>query len=539
MRPRAVLVGPPGSGKTTVGSALAAAWAVSFRDTDADIETIAGKPIPDIFVDDGEEHFRALEVQAVRTALAEHGGVLSLGGGAILATQIRELLTDHPVIFLTVELGEAVKRVGLDQGRPLLAVNPRATLRYLMEQRRPLYEEVATHTVDTTGRGAEEIVAEITKLLTMAASRGVAAAPRPLDPSEHRADISQPQSSAATRIEVGGEQPYEIIIGDHITGCLPGLVAGAARAAVIFTASVKHDASHVVHELIDAGLIVTPIEVPDAEAAKTLEVAGRCWETLATGGLTRTDVIVGVGGGALTDLAGFVAAGWLRGVRWVPVATSVNGMVDAAIGGKTGVNIAAGKNLVGAFHPPAGVLCELSALRTLPAAHVNAGMAEVVKCGFIADPVILDLIGHEGVLPELIERSVRVKAGVVSQDLRESGLREILNYGHTLAHAIEKVENYRWSHGHAVSVGLVYAAILGRLTGRPDFVDQTRKPLASLGLPVSYDGPWAQLRAAMAVDKKARGSSLRFVLLDGLAQPVTVAMDDERLLVRAYEDLRV
>lgn len=164
MKPRAVLVGPPGSGKSTVGSLLASAWAVSFRDTDTDIETAAGKPIPDIFVDDGEEHFRELERQAVRTALAEHGGVLSLGGGAILAAPTREMLKGHTVVFLTVELGEAVRRVGLDQGRPLLAVNPRATLRHLMEQRRPLYEEVATHTVDTTGRTAEEIVDEITKL---------------------------------------------------------------------------------------------------------------------------------------------------------------------------------------------------------------------------------------------------------------------------------------------------------------------------------------------------------------------------------------
>ncbi|WP_117210921.1 3-dehydroquinate synthase [Allorhizocola rhizosphaerae] len=341
-----------------------------------------------------------------------------------------------------------------------------------------------------------------------------------------------------TRIQVGGDQPYEVVMGDHVTFALPGFLKGAAKAAVIFTDSVSHDASHAVHELIDVGIEATPIEVPDAEAGKTLEVAGRCWDVLGAAGFTRSDAIVGVGGGALTDLAGFVAATWLRGVRWVPIATSINGMVDAAIGGKTAINIAAGKNLVGAFHPPAGVLCELSALRSLPQAQLNAGLAEVVKCGFIADPAILGLIGKPDALPELIERSIRVKADVVSQDLRESGLREILNYGHTLAHAIEKVEDYRWSHGHAVSVGLVYAAILGRLTGRPDFVEQTRSLLASLGLPTTYDGPWEKLRAAMAVDKKARGSSLRFVLLDDMAHPVTVTIEDEGLLAKAYEDLR-
>jgi len=342
-----------------------------------------------------------------------------------------------------------------------------------------------------------------------------------------------------TRIAVGGDQPYEVVLGDHVSPQVAGFVEGAARAAVIFTASVSHDASHAVHSLIDAGLQVTPIEVPDAEAAKTVEVASRCWDTLAANGFTRSDVIVGVGGGALTDLAGFVAATWLRGVRWVPVATSINGMVDAAIGGKTGINIAAGKNLVGSFHPPAGVLCELSALRTLPPAHLAAGLAEVVKCGFIADPVILDLVATPvESLRELIERSIRVKAHVVANDLKESGLREILNYGHTLAHAIEKAEGYTWSHGNAVAVGMVYAAALGARTGRPDFTAQTRKVLLELGLPISYSGDWSTLRAAMAIDKKSRGGALRFVLLDDLARPVTVPVDDEDLLMRAYEDLR-
>jgi 3-dehydroquinate synthase len=294
-----------------------------------------------------------------------------------------------------------------------------------------------------------------------------------------------------------------------------------------------------VHSLIDAGLQVTPIEVPDAEGAKTAQVAADCWDRLAAAGFTRNDVVVGVGGGALTDLAGFVAATWLRGVRWVPVATSINGMVDAAIGGKTGINIAAGKNLVGSFHPPAGVLCELSALRSLPPAQLTAGLAEVVKCGFIADPVILDLVATPTEsLRELIERSIRVKAHVVANDLKESGLREILNYGHTLAHAIEKVEGYTWSHGNAVAVGMVYAASVSARTGRPDFTAQTRKLLLELGLPTTYRGDWAALRAAMAIDKKSRGGALRFVLLDDLAKPVTVPVDDEDLLLRAYEDLR-
>jgi 3-dehydroquinate synthase len=355
--------------------------------------------------------------------------------------------------------------------------------------------------------------------------------------------------SEITRIGVGGEQPYDVLVGEHLYDELPALVAGATRAAVLFARPVEHYAQHVTQALIEAGVTVVPIEVPDAEAGKTLETAQRCWTRLGEAAFTRNDVVIGVGGGAVTDLAGFVAACWLRGVRWVAVATSINGMVDAALGGKTGVNTGAGKNLVGAFHPPVGVLCEVSALATLPVGQLRAGLAEVVKGGFIADPVILDLIEKDPqaavdptgvVLRELVERKVRIKARVVAADLRESGLREILNYGHTLAHAIEKTENYTWSHGQAVSVGLVYAAIVGRLTGRLDAAtaERHRSVLELLELPVTYRADaWDQLLTAMRVDKKARGGQLRFVLLDALAEPVTVSISDEALLESAYREL--
>jgi 3-dehydroquinate synthase len=291
------------------------------------------------------------------------------------------------------------------------------------------------------------------------------------------------------------------------------------------------------------------IEVPDAEAGKSVEVAARCWDELGAANFTRTDVVVGVGGGAVTDLAGFVAASWLRGVRWVPVPTSLLGMVDAAVGGKTGVNIAAGKNLVGAFHPPAGVLCDLDMLDTLPPDDLVAGLAEIVKCGFIADPAILALIEADPVaaadprgvtLRELVERAIRVKAHVVGSDLRESGLREILNYGHTLGHAIEKRERYAWKHGHAVAVGLIFAAELSRLAGRldDDTAARHRAVLELLKLPTEYpaDG-WADLLAAMRVDKKARADTLRFVVLDGLGKPGILQGPDEELLKRAYAEV--
>src|SRR6266516_3702491 len=231
--------------------------------------------------------------------------------------------------------------------------------------------------------------------------------------------------SDITAIQVDGAATYDVLVGPDLLDALPRLLHGAAQVAVLYALPLKGYAARVGDVLGGAGMAPLPIELPDAEAGKTVEVAARCWDALGAAGFTRTDAVVGVGGGAITDLAGFVAACWLRGVPVVQVPTSLLGMVDAAVGGKTGVNTAAGKNLVGAFHPPAGVLCDLAALDSLPAEELRAGMAEVVKCGFIADPVILDLAAdYTGHLPELVERSVAVKADVVGQDLRESGLRE-------------------------------------------------------------------------------------------------------------------
>ncbi|WP_018350111.1 3-dehydroquinate synthase [Longispora albida] len=335
-----------------------------------------------------------------------------------------------------------------------------------------------------------------------------------------------------TTIPVGGD--YDVLIGRE----LPVTVPGADQVAVIHSAPLAEHAHRIAASLGGARPLL--IEVPDAEAGKTVATAEKCWAALAEAGFTRTDAVVGVGGGAVTDLAGFVAASWLRGVRVVQVPTSLLGMVDAAVGGKTGVNIAAGKNMVGAFHPPSQVVCDLSTLDTLPAPELVNGMAEIVKCGFIADPVILDLAAADwkAHLPELIERSIQVKVDVVVDDLRDTGRREFLNYGHTLGHAIEHLEHYRWRHGHAVSVGLVFAAELARLTGRLDesTAARHRTALAQVGLPVQYrKESWADLRAAMRIDKKARGSALRFVVLDGLAQPAILTGPAEDVLEEAFQ----
>jgi 3-dehydroquinate synthase len=352
-----------------------------------------------------------------------------------------------------------------------------------------------------------------------------------------------------TRIEVGGPAPYPVLVGHGLQGELAALLGGAARVAIIHPPTLRERAAALRENLAAAGFASRAFEVPDGEDAKTLAVAGHCWDALGDFGMTRSDAVVGLGGGATTDLAGWVAAAWLRGVKVVHVATTLAGMVDAAVGGKTGINTARGKNLVGAFHPPAGVLCDLVALETLPLADYRAGLAEVVKCGFIADPEILDLLEKDpqaaaapgsAVERELVERSVRVKARVVGEDLTEQGLREILNYGHTLGHAIERAEHYRWRHGNAVSVGLVYAAALGRRLGRLDDATAARHGavLASLGLPTTYDrDAFPALLDTMRIDKKARGNRLRFIVLDGIAQPVAVDDPDPDVLVAAYSEV--
>jgi 3-dehydroquinate synthase len=348
------------------------------------------------------------------------------------------------------------------------------------------------------------------------------------------------------RIQVRTAHPYEVIVGRGLLGELTEVLRDSSKVALIHPPTLTSTAEAIRAELAEAGIEAHRVEIPDAEDGKALSVAGFCWEVLGRIGLDRRGTVVGLGGGAVTDLAGFVAATWMRGVRLVNVPTTLLGMVDAAVGGKTGINTEAGKNLVGVFHEPSAVLVDLATLETLPPNELVAGMAEVVKAGFIADPRILDLIEQDpaaaldtqgDVLGELVLRSIQVKADVVAADLRESDLREILNYGHTLAHAIERRERYRWRHGAAVSVGLVFAAELARLAGRLDdaTADRHAAVLNLLGLPTRYDpDALGQLLENMRGDKKTRSGMLRFVVLDGLAKPGRLEGPDPSLLAAAY-----
>lgn len=355
-----------------------------------------------------------------------------------------------------------------------------------------------------------------------------------------------------TEIGVAAEQPYQVLVGHGLLDRLPELLAGASRVALLHPPVLIGAAERVAKLITGAGCEVTRIDVPAGESAKTADVAAMCWSVLGNAGFTRSDVIIGLGGGSTTDLAGFVAATWLRGVGLITVPTTVLGMVDAAVGGKTGINTAEGKNLVGAFWEPRGVVCDLDLLHGLPPAEVISGLAEVIKCGFIADPVILERVEADPaaavelgspVQREIIERSIAVKAEVVSADLRESTSvgarvgRELVNYGHTLGHAIERREQYRWRHGEAISIGMVFVAELSRRAGFLDAetADRHRAVLGSIGLPTSYaPDAYDELLATMAVDKKTRGGTLRFVILEGLAKARILAGPDPVLLRESY-----
>ena len=335
-----------------------------------------------------------------------------------------------------------------------------------------------------------------------------------------------------TSILVDAERSYSVILTSSWKKELPQLMQGRTRVAVIVSESFKPDLSG----LLDLESEIHVFDVPDGEEAKNVATLNKLWNWLGAAGFTRSDLIVGLGGGAITDLAGFTAASWLRGLDWIAVPTSLAGMVDASVGGKTGINSEYGKNLIGAFHSPSAVIIDTNFLETLSDRDFAAGMAEVIKCGFIADSKILTLAASHSLqslrktpeaIAELIHRAVSVKAQVVSSDFKESFAREALNYGHTLGHAIEIFAKYQLRHGEAVSIGLVYAAELAAARGliSTDELALHRSLLSRYQLPISFDRQaWQKLAPLLALDKKARGNTIRFVALSGIGS--TIRLED-------------
>ena len=352
----------------------------------------------------------------------------------------------------------------------------------------------------------------------------------------------------STTIGVTGPHPSTITVGRDL-GFAPiaaALDEAVVKVLIIHARPLAARAVALAEHLRSLGYEVATADHPDAEAGKAIEVVAGLWDTCGHLQLGRKDVIIAMGGGATTDMAGFVAATWLRGVTLINVPTTLLGMVDAAVGGKTGINTSVGKNLVGSFYPANAVIADMSLLATLPREDLAAGAAEVIKCGFIADPEILRIVGETSPeilldpsseqLAEITTRAITVKARVVSADLTEGGLREILNYGHTLAHAIERANDYTWRHGDAVAVGCCFAARLSAQRGLlgAEEVALHDELFARVGLPTRYeDSSLEELTHIMASDKKVRRGILRFVLLDGIANPSTFTVEPNELVAPA------
>lgn len=536
-RPVAVIIGMMGAGKTRVGREVAQMMDLPFLDADSEIEHDAGMRIPEYFERYGEPAFRELESDVVLDVLEDFDGIFSLGGGAPMTKSIQEGLRNYiadggKVVYLMADPKEAMERANRGGGRPMLNGDANKRWKRLYRERDPVFRQVATMHVRTHGQTPQ---AAARKLMDMIAQRTVHVTGATIEPY----DVSIGEGAMNQLAQVLGDKP--------------------SKVALIHTQPVQRHSDRARTLLRQGGYDVYDIVIPDAEAGKTIEVANGIWQRLGDEGFTRSDAIVGLGGGAATDLAGFVAATWMRGIRYVNCPTSLLAMVDASTGGKTGINTPQGKNLVGSFYTPAGVLADMRTLASLPNDIFIEGLGEVAKSGFIRDPEILGILeshadelrsfdgakfidsGMKEVVAELIERTVSVKSYHVSADLKEAGLREFLNYGHTLGHAIEKLEHFRWRHGNAVAVGCVYAAELSHLLGHidRDLVDYHRSLLGSLGLPTSWNnGAWDDVLALMHRDKKARGNKLRFVILDGIGHPIHLEDPPADAVEEAFRRIR-
>lgn len=346
-------------------------------------------------------------------------------------------------------------------------------------------------------------------------------------------------------IEVRAERAYEVTIGCVWREALLPFLEGRSRVAIVISSNML-----VHYRAVEfPGVSIEVFEIPDGEKGKDAQTLESLWERLGSAGFTRSDLIVAIGGGATTDIAGFAAATWLRGIDWIAIPTTLAGMVDASVGGKTGMNSKFGKNLIGSFHSPTAVLVDLRWLPTLTDRDFAAGLAEVVKVGFIADGEILEKLAGKNIsqvrdlvdlTEELIARSLQVKANVVGADFKESYAREILNYGHTMGHAVELHSKYALRHGEAVSIGMIFVAELSFQRGimSAELVHQHRKLLSNLDLPTTYaKSAWPELFDLLALDKKSRGKSVRFVAISEIGKTLRLEDLKKEELESAYERL--
>jgi len=517
------LVGMMGAGKTTIGRGLARALGREFVDLDHELEARCGVRIPVIFEIEGEAGFRRREAAVLDEATQRRGVVLATGGGAVIAPENRRRLRERGiVVYLRAHVDELHRRTCRDRGRPLLATgDPRGRLAELLAGREPFYQEVADLVVDTGSAPVSHLVKTLLSALKACEKR---------DCPMNVVDVDTP----------GGRYPIRIGPGrlDRLDEAVP---PDATAIALVTNPRVNGLYGARARQALErTGKRVLCIELPDGEANKDWQTLNRIFDALLENQLDRRALLVALGGGVIGDMAGFAAAVYMRGIRFLQVPTTLLAQVDSSVGGKTAVNHPLGKNMIGAFYQPVAVEIDTDVLGTLPAREVAAGLAEVIKYGLILDPDFFawceahaaDLRGLEPqALAHAIRRSCELKAQVVSQDERESGLRAILNFGHTFGHAIEAGLGYgQWLHGEAVGCGMVQAAELSaEVCGLPaDAVRRARALVAAIGCPTAAPDlggadRWLEL---MRVDKKAEAGEIRFVLLPAIGQAVTRAAPD-------------
>lgn len=519
-----VLTGMMGSGKTAVGERLARSLDLPFHDADSLLEAEAGRRITDLFASEGEAYFRALERQIITRLLAEAPGVIATGGGAFVDPENRARLTaSSTVVCLLADPETLCDRVRATPDRPLLqGPDPLERLRMLLHVRLPAYAE-AHHLLDTSDRTPDEVAEILRRLL----------APR------------EPLARRTVRVALG-ERSYDVLIGSGLmeeAGARLRALGPMGRVAIVTDGNIGPLYGARLEAALRAeGYEATRITVPAGEVSKNLEEAARLYEAFLEARLDRDGAILALGGGVVGDLAGYAAATFLRGIACVQVPTTLLAQVDSSIGGKVGVNLPRGKNLVGAFQQPRLVLADVACLRSLPLRQVRAGLAEVVKYGVIADAELFAwLEGHvepllavdEEVLAEAVAASCRIKARVVEADEKERGERAVLNFGHTVGHAIEAATGYgRYLHGEAVGLGMLVAAHLSVRLGlcSPALPERLGRLLGHLGLPTRASLCIEDIDSSMSYDKKVKHDINYFVLTKDIgAVTVTRVLDRNAL----------
>jgi shikimate kinase / 3-dehydroquinate synthase len=532
------LVGLMGAGKTTIGRLLARKLGKRFVDSDHEIEARTGASIPWIFEIEGEASFRRREADMIRELAGQHGLVLATGGGAVLDAGTRALLAERgTVIYLRAGINSILQRTSHDRNRPLLQTpNPRGKLEELTAQREPLYREVADLVIDTGRPNVQSMVHAI--LEQIAALDAARARQRPATPmnQQTRMTIDVALGSRSYPIEIGrGLLDDPQLLARHLGGGKVAIVTNTTVAPLYL--------ARVAAPLRAAGREVVEIVLPDGEEHKHWATLNLIFDGLLANKCDRKTTVVALGGGVIGDMAGFAAATYMRGVRFVQVPTTLLAQVDSSVGGKTGINHPLGKNMIGAFYQPRAVLADVATLDTLAPRELSAGLAEVIKHGAILDAAFFSWIEqHIGqlvardpqALAHAIARSCEIKAEVVRQDERESGLRAVLNFGHTFGHAIESGLGYgNWLHGEAVGCGMVMAADLSQRMGLIDgaAVERVRALVKAAGLPVVAPDlgaeRWIEL---MEVDKKNEGGTIKFILLKPLGSPSITGVPRETLL---------